>query len=62
MESVKISPKKCTIAMALAGHHSDDKLLWLRDMKSSVAGAHVIFECKYTFFQFLSKIRVKFWG
>ena len=22
MESVKISPKKCKIAMALAGHHS----------------------------------------
>ena len=24
MESVKISPKKCKIAMALAGHHRDN--------------------------------------
>ena len=26
MESVKISPKKCKIAMALAGHHTDGSL------------------------------------
>ena len=34
MESVQISPKKCKIAMALAGHHTN-VLATLQDIRTS---------------------------